>query len=278
MVMPDDVHKHRFGERGTDVELRKSRRSLLQGTFSLVVGVFLLVYGRTDSPIRLIGVVVFAGISLLAGGALVVNALKPFRFHIGAEGLTLRLPRINRLVRWDEIGAIILDQPGPRSRGSGTQAPQLLLVPADGSDLSIPSTHRSPLDDRACLVLLQLNHVKESPEQVAETLARFGGSRSTDVRQLRRARISSPDFTVALRGYDRSRVDELVRRGQDALISDRALQREVKAEIENARGTLPIALRGYDREQVDSFLSALSAELASGHAGGHPEPAGPSQE
>ena len=93
------------GERGTGMELRKSRRSPLPGIFSLVVGVFLLVCGLTDRPFRSVGVLVFGGIALVAGGALVVHALKPFRFHIGAEGLTLRLRHLNRLVRWEEIVA-----------------------------------------------------------------------------------------------------------------------------------------------------------------------------
>lgn len=180
------------------------------------------------------------------------------------ERLTLRLNGIKRLVLWDEIEAIVLDQPRPDLHGNRPPAPHLLLLPANGFDLGAPLTHRDPTGGRACLVLLELDAVKDSPEQVAEALARFGGSRFVDARQLRRDRFSSPDFTVTLRGYDMDRVDELIRRGQDALISGRVLERhEVKAEIEKACGTLPIVLREYDCGQVDSFLEELSAELAS---------------
>lgn len=95
---------------------------------------------------------------------LVVTALKPFRFHIGSDGLTLRLAGINRLVRWDEIEAVILDQPRPDLGDNKLPRPQLLLDPAEGVDLGIPLTHHSPVNDRPCLVLLDLGDVKDSPE------------------------------------------------------------------------------------------------------------------
>ena len=74
------------------------------------------------------------GLSLLLGGGLVAIGLRPFRFHIGVQGLTLRLAGINRLVPWAAIDAIVIEQPEP-GRSSRNPAPRLLLVPAEGVDL-----------------------------------------------------------------------------------------------------------------------------------------------
>lgn len=255
------------------MELRKSRRALLGGAFLIVMGAFILLCLRADGPVRTTLLLLFGGVMVVTGGAFVVDALKPFRFHIGTDGLTLRLKGINRLVRWDEIDAVILDLTKPSLVGDNKHPyHHLLLVPADGVDLGIPLTHTSPVDDRPCLVLLDLRDVTDSPEQVAQALARFGGGRFTDARRQRADRFGSPEFSVVLRGYDPARVDELIRRGRDALTSSSRLERlGAKAEIEGARGKLPIVVRGYDREQVDSFLSALSAELLIWDSGEQPE-------
>ncbi|MGW3604381.1 DivIVA domain-containing protein [Micromonospora sp. NPDC005161] len=119
------------------------------------------------------------------------------------------------------------------------------------------------MDDRPCLVLLELQDVREAPDEVAAALARFGGSRFTDFRQLIRQHFDSPDFTMVLRGYDPASVNHLIRQGQEALISDVMLKRfGAKAEIERARETLPAAMHGYDHAQVDAFLDDLSDALA----------------
>jgi hypothetical protein len=199
------------------------------------------------------------GLGLLVGGVSVALGLQPFRFHIGAQGLTLRLPLagINGLVPWAAIDAIVIEQ----RRSSRKQAPRLLVVPAEGVDLGVPAPHRSPVDKRACLELLTFNDVKESPEQVGQALAQYGGSRFADARP-RSGQDGGSGFTLALRGYDTARVDELVRRGQAALHSASATERlTVRGEIDSV--SLPIATRGYDRTQVDAFLTALSTELAS---------------
>lgn len=245
------------------MELRRSRSILVGGIVLLAFGVFMLLCGRTDSAFRGIGTLIIGVLSLLMGGVLAFYGLRPFRFHIGTEGLTVRLPGIDRLVPWAEIDMIVLDQPLPVLTGRKTPSPVLLLVPASGSTLDSPLTHRSPVDDRPCLVLLELQDVREAPDEVGAALARFGGSRFTDFRQLIRQHFDSPDFTMVLRGYDPAGVNHLVRQGQEALISDVMLKRfGAKAEIERARGSLPAAMHGYDRAQVDAFLDDLSDALA----------------
>ncbi|MEV6810581.1 DivIVA domain-containing protein [Micromonospora sp. NPDC051296] len=205
---------------------------------------------------------VLGGIVLLTLGVLVADRLRPFRFHIGADGLDLRVAGLNRLVPWAEIDAVILDQPA--AGGSGSRSPSLLMVPATGSAIDPPLTGRSPVDNRPALTLLDLDRIQQPADEVAAALARFGGSRFADVRQPGRAGFDEPLFEVALRGYNTNQVDELVQRCEDALASGRASQRhEVKAELDRARGDLLLGLRGYDRRQVDRYLERVSVELAS---------------
>jgi hypothetical protein len=212
------------------------------------------------------------------------------RVHIGPEGLRVRLVRIGRtrverLVPWAAIEMVILDQPrhGPRSRARGhpPSPARLLLVPAAGADLGVPAAHHSPLDGRACVLLFSFNQVRDSPDEVARALARYGASRFVDTRPPRHQRDAPragaptagvptagvpragvPRFDHALRGYDCARVDELVQQGHAALRSgDAAERRAARSALEAA--SLPRATRGYDCSQVDAYLTAISVQLAS---------------
>ncbi|MFI7577986.1 DivIVA domain-containing protein [Micromonospora sp. NPDC049497] len=226
------------------------------GILIAVVSVLVVLCGGGS-----VGAWIVGGLGLVMAGAFVVSEFKPFRFHIGGDGLTLRAAGLNRLVSWAEIDAIVLDEPVP-TVDNRTVSPTLLLVPA-GSTIDRPLDGKSPLDGRPGLVLLELVHIRESVDEVAEALTRFAGGRFTNMRQLRGGRFSSPDFAVGLRGYEPARVDDLIRQAQDALVSGNALQRQgTRAELDAAREALPIAMRGYSTGQVDDFLEELSAELA----------------
>ncbi|MFD0593976.1 DivIVA domain-containing protein [Catellatospora coxensis] len=61
-----------------------------------------------------------------------------------------------------------------------------------------------------------------------------------------------PDFTVVLRGFDRTQVDALlaeVDRGELSL-------------ADNPRTDFTVVMRGYDREQVHAYLGLLAAQQA----------------
>ena len=239
------------------MKLRRSRPPLVNRLILVTIGAVVL---RTIAPSPAL-TWVLAGVVLVTAGVVVVDLLRPFRFHIGADGLNLRVAGLNRLVPWAEIDAIILDQPAPTAGSSGPKSPSLLLVPATGSSIDRPLADRSPIDGRAGLVLIDLHRIQQPADVVAAALARFGGSRFVDLRQHSR---DEPAFDVALRGYNTNQVDGLVERCEDALASGRASQRhEVRAELDRARGTLTVGLRGYNCAQVDRYLDRMSAALAS---------------
>ncbi|MCO1597249.1 hypothetical protein M8C17_19020 [Micromonospora sp. RHAY321] len=240
------------------MELRRSRGALVLALVCVLGGVVLLALPREDALLRTIIAVGAVALGVVALG----SALRPFRFGIGADGLTIRRPGLRRSIRWAEVDALILDEP-PRRDGR-PEPPRLLLVPTPGVTLGPPVTARHPLDGRPAVELLVLDQVREQPEQVSAALTRYAGDRFVDLPALRRAAFADPDLPAGLRGYRMDTVDRLIRRGQDALVSgDGPTRQAARAEIEHASAAgLPVAQRGYGRLQVDAALDALVAALA----------------
>ncbi|MEU7795241.1 hypothetical protein [Micromonospora tulbaghiae] len=244
------------------MDLHRSRVGCVIGLVLLPFGLCTVLSGLDDSTFRLILGLVVGALMLLVGAAALFEAVRPFRFHISFEGLTVRTAELNRLLPWAEIEHLILYQPTPVLSDKRMPSPLLLLVPAAASTLDLPLTHSSPLDDRPCLVLLEVHHVREKTDQVADALARYGGTRFTDHRRLVRQRFDSVDFPIEARGYDPAAVDALVQKGREALRSeDLLLHLAAKVRVERAPVELPLVAHGYDRVQVDAFLRDLSAVL-----------------
>ncbi|MEU7758156.1 MULTISPECIES: hypothetical protein [Micromonospora] len=245
------------------MDLHHRRAGLVIGVVMLPFGFCMVLSGLTGSTLRLVGGLIFGGLVMLVGAAGIVEAVRPFRFHINVDGLTVRTAGLNRLLPWAEIDHLVLDQQPPVLSDKRMPSPLLLLVPAATSALDVPLTHRSPLDDRPCLVLLEVHDVREKTDQVADALARYGGSRFTDHRQIVRQRFDSADFPIEARGYDRDAVDALVQKGREALRSeDHLLRLATKVQVEWALLELPLVAHGYYRARVDAFLRDLSAALA----------------
>ncbi|SIN13039.1 hypothetical protein SAMN04489832_3260 [Micromonospora cremea] len=243
---------------GPSVELRRSRGALVLALVCVLGGVVLLALPRDDALLRTIIAVGAVALGVVA----LVSALRPFRFGIGADGLTIRRPGLRRSIRWAEVDTLVLDEP-PRRDGRPVP-PRLLLVPVPGVPLGPRVTARHPVDGRPAIELLVLDQVREQPEQVSAALTRYAGDRFVDLPALRRATFTEPDLPASLRGYRMDQVDQLIRRGQDALLSEDAqTRRAARAEIERARAVgLPIAQRGYSRLQADTVLDALVVALA----------------
>ncbi|MBM0278359.1 hypothetical protein [Micromonospora tarensis] len=239
------------------MELRRSRGALVLALVCVLGGVVLLALPRDGALLRTI--IAVGAIAL--GAVALVSALRPFRFGIGAEGLTIRRPGLRRVIRWAEVDALVLDEP-PRRDGR-PEPPRLLLVPAPGVPME-PVTARHPLDGRPAVELLVLDQVREQPEQVAAALTRHAGERFVDLPALRRAAFADPELPAGLRGYQMDRVDQIIRRGQNALVSgDPRTRQAARGEIERACAAgLPVAQRGYGRPQTDTVLDALVTALA----------------
>lgn len=243
---------------GVDMELRKSRAVLVVAVLALAATLLLLVnlLGGRATITNLGCFAVFAATAV----ALFAYALRPFRFAISAEGLTLRRRGLNRVIAWSDVETILLNPSVAAVSSRQRRSTRLLLMPVDGADIGAPPTEHSPLDGRPCLLLLDFNDVRNTPDEVADALARFGGNRFVDLRRVIDDRFSV-EFSIVLRGYDPGAVDQLVTDGRRALLASSWPQRfEVKTRIEAA--SLPTVMRGYDREQVDQLLAALSAQLA----------------
>ncbi|MFE9692820.1 hypothetical protein [Micromonospora sp. NPDC005806] len=241
MMHPD----HGVEVRGWNVELHRSRGALPLAIVCVAGGVMVLAVAGEGLLRRLVAVG-----AVLIGVKVLVGALRPFRFVIGADGLEVRRPRLRGTYRWEQFDALAIDDAG-----------RLVGVPGPGLPSGLPATVRHPYDGRPAVELLDLTQVRESPDEVATALTQWSGGRFIDAR----TPLSGVDldFTIGLRGYDVREVDRLVRHAQDALAQGGTAQRRAaRAEIEQARAAgLLVALRGYNTGQVDVALDALSAAL-----------------
>lgn len=70
---------------------------------------------------------------------------------------------------------------------------------------------------------------------------------------------AAPAFDVVLRGYDRTRVDPVVRRVVAALARDGSAKPITRVEVEAV--AFRRALFGYDRDQVDAWLRENAPRL-----------------
>jgi DivIVA domain-containing protein len=68
------------------------------------------------------------------------------------------------------------------------------------------------------------------------------------------------DFTVVLRGYDRTEVDQALGRAEAALTSGSESLRA--ASLGELRKDFTVVLRGYDRLQVDQAVAVLATVLS----------------
>ncbi|WP_431917899.1 hypothetical protein [Micromonospora wenchangensis] len=231
------------------MELHRERGRQVLPAVCVLAGTVLLATG--GGPLRTAAAL--GGVAL--GGVGLANTLRPFRFVIDADGLTVRRRGLRRRLRWAELALVVLDRPAPGGGGV-----RLLGVPVEG--VGLPPDAR--VDGRPATELLDLGQVRENPDEIATALARYAGHRFRDDRGA--AVRSATDFAVALRGYSSDVVDTLVGHARAALDSDDpARRRAARDELAAARAQgLPVGLRGYDVRQVDAALDDLYAALTEG--------------
>lgn len=121
------------------MELRR-KRYLVLGPVPLAIGLALLLYAVWLGWPWAIALFVLGAIAALWGASISSDTLRPFRVHIGPDGLRLRLRGINRLVSWDEIAAVVIDWRTPDI--SKTAAPCASSPPADPRSPNFPGNLR----------------------------------------------------------------------------------------------------------------------------------------
>ncbi len=241
------------------MEVHRTRSYLVLSLVFQFSALVLLLAGAARRSLTT-GTVVAIFVLVVVGIALLAPARRPFRFVVGADGLVVRLPGMDRRIAWPEIEAILLVPSVAAVARDKRRAAELLLIPAAGVDLGIPLSGRSPVDERPALPVVDFGEVRERPDQVAQALTTFGGECFVDLRRVD-DRLFSVDFTVVLRGYDPAAVDQL---RADALRTLRSgtWPERVAAKVAIGNASLPVAMRGYDRRQVDDLLERLAQRLA----------------
>ncbi|MBV1849606.1 hypothetical protein KUA19_05625 [Catellatospora sp. NEAU-YM18] len=63
---------------------------------------------------------------------------------------------------------------------AGNGAPRLVLVPAPGADLGVAAEYQNKIDGRPSIILLSLDSILESLEQVKLGLSTYAGARFID--------------------------------------------------------------------------------------------------
>ncbi|GAA3290122.1 hypothetical protein Dvina_26850 [Dactylosporangium vinaceum] len=212
------------------MELQRRRRSLGLALLVIVFGLVALVCARGSTGGAIALYAAGGVVAIALGVVLLRDELRPFRFAIGPDGITTR----DGLIEWAAIDSVVLDEPVPPA----TSGPHLILEPGDR-------------------VVLKLQDVRQSQEQIVAALQQHSGGR-LDNRIARRG--PDPGFATVLRGYEPGRVDNLVRRAGDALLSgDPAERAAVRAAL--AEPDLVVVPRGYDRAEVERHLRRLQARL-----------------
>ncbi|MET8838298.1 hypothetical protein ABZV78_30950 [Micromonospora sp. NPDC004540] len=162
----------------------KLRRPYIDRVVALLFGMLLLA-GAASVAYRTVtekigwfglffcGAVVLFGLAI--GGSLVRHAVLPFRVDVDTQGWSVRTPKLNHHLRWDEIAAVVLAEAPATARQRAAASPRLLLVPAAGVSLGVPLTEESPVDGQAAVELFRLNEVDYEEGQLARNLAAMAG-------------------------------------------------------------------------------------------------------
>ncbi|WP_406042065.1 hypothetical protein OG799_00840 [Micromonospora sp. NBC_00898] len=170
------------------MELRRTRGPLVLAAVCVVGGVTVLAVGGAS---RFLPTLVAVG-AIVLGGVVLLGALRPFRFAIGPDGLDVRRPGLRGTYPWEQFEALALAD-GPPVQGR-PGPPRLLGVPGAALPPEILATARHPVDGRAAVELLDLAQVRQSADEVATALARYGGNRFTDTRTRAATRLAGADL------------------------------------------------------------------------------------
>ena len=190
-AVADDAAERRSRRRGDDVELhREPGRQVLPAVCVLAGTVLLTTGGGLLRTVTALG-----GVAL--GGAGLAATLRPFRFVIDADGLTVRRRGLRRQLRWAELALVVLE--------TGRRWARWVAAAGRARRRCSRVAARRPGRRSAGHRTARPGPRPGGPDEIAAALARHAGDRFRDDRGTPVR--SAPDFSVSLRGYSADVVD-----------------------------------------------------------------------
>jgi hypothetical protein len=164
------------------MELHRPRPKFVGIAFFLMAGLFTIWASRNGWQLRVLFVPLGSGALLVVGLIAVLGALaglastfRPAPIKLDESGLRLRVAGINRFVPWASVDAVLLEPCAGTLDNAG--APRLLLVPSAEADLGVVAEYQNKVDGRPAIILLSLDSLRESQDQVIQALATCAGQR-----------------------------------------------------------------------------------------------------
>ena len=164
------------------MELRRRRPHLFWIAFFLVGGLVTIGAAQNGWQLRVLVVPLGSGALLVVGLIMVLGALaglastfRPAPIALDESGLRLRVAGIDRSVPWTSVDALILE---PYQGNLDSTGPaRLLLVPSADADLGTVAEYQNKVDGRPSIILLPLDSLRASQDQVIHVLATYAGQR-----------------------------------------------------------------------------------------------------
>jgi hypothetical protein len=164
------------------MELRRARPKFIWIAVVLLAGLVTVWASQNGWELRILLVPVGSGALLVLGliavlGALagLANSFRPAPMALDESGLRLRVAGINQFVPWASVDAVILEPCAATL--NKTSAPRLLLVPSAGANLGVAAEYKNKVDGRSSIILLPLDTIRETYDQVVDAFATYAGQR-----------------------------------------------------------------------------------------------------
>jgi hypothetical protein len=99
--------------------------------------------------------------------------------EVDEASFIVRIPgdKLDRALSWSQVDSVILESPS----ASSANTYRLVLAPAAGVDLNVPVEYPNKVDGRPSLIIVRLDAVRPTVEEVKQALRRYAGPRFVDM-------------------------------------------------------------------------------------------------